>query len=84
MKHNFEEKKLDSGTTDDNMIKAGDIVCYYKNGDNKNGGIVFGRVKEKQGSNYSLIPCNSQDEVVISYQRIRVLPQANELELESE
>ena len=80
----LKNKKLDSGTTDENMAKTCDLVYYYKNEDNRRSGIVFGRIKEKQGSNYSVIPCNGQCEVVISYQRIRVLPQANELELESE
>ena len=76
----LKNKKLDSGTTDEKMVKTGDIVYYYKNEDNKKSGIVFARVKEKQGSNYSVMLCNSQEEVVISYQRIRVLPQENALE----
>ena len=45
---------------------------------------MFGRVKEKWGSDYSVILHNDENEVLVSYQRINVLPKTNELELEME
>ena len=62
----FEKILLDRGLEagmEDKQVKVGDIVTWFKSGDDHSQGLLFGRVTEKKGSNYVLIPCNSEKSI---------------------
>ena len=79
----IDSRALEKGTDPEfDQIKPGHTVCYNKSEDNDQG-LIFTRVKEKSGSDFLVIPANSDAIVRMSKQRIILLPSSSPFELES-
>ena len=48
--HMLRNGKLDGGQNDENMVEAGDVVAYNRSEDDKRKGIIFTKVKGKEGA----------------------------------
>ena len=64
-------------------IEPGHTICYRKNED-KGEGLIFALIKERQGSDFLVLPSNSEDIVKIKKQRVILLPTSSTFELETE
>ena len=53
-------------------MKLGDMVFFFKNEDQEEKGIIFGKLKEKINSDYRIEISNGK-EVILPYERIRIL-----------
>ena len=64
-------------------IEPGHTICYRKNEDTGEG-LIFATVKERQGSDFLVLPSNSKDTVRISKQHVILLLTSSPFELETE
>ena len=62
-------------------IEPGHTFCHRKNEDTGEG-LIFATVKERQGSDFIVLPSNWNDTVKISKQRIILLPTSSPFEME--
>ena len=63
-------------------IEPGHTVCYRKNEDTGEG-LIFATIQERQGSDFVVLPSNSNDTVKISKQRVILLPTSSPFEMET-
>ena len=66
---------------DFDKIKKGDIVCYNKSED-VDRGLIFGRIEELMGSDFLVMPANSNTAVKMSKQIIILLLSSSPFEME--